>query len=190
MLSLEDIKTQKKTLRKTMKARKSTFSSAEKIKKSESIWHNIENLPAFKEAQTVMLYWSMDDEVYTHDFIEKWHKKKTLLLPAVDGDDLRIKIFDGIGSMRPGPDFGILEPVGNDYPEPEKIDMIIVPGVAFDHQNNRMGRGRGFYDRLLRQSNALKVGICFDFQYIPVVPTEPEDIKMDMVVVEQSDTQK
>lgn len=187
MLNSEDIKAQKRNLRKAIKISKNSLSLEEKKTRSQSIWQQIENLSEFKEARTIMLYWSMDDEVYTHDFIEKWHTKKTLLLPAVDGDDLRIKVFDGINSMRPGPDFGILEPTGHDYSEPENIDMIIVPGVAFDHNNNRMGRGRGFYDRLLCQSNAIKVGVCFLFQYIPVVPTEPEDIKMDMVVTEQPD---
>lgn len=171
-----------------MKTKKNTFSLEEKIAKSQSIWHEVENLSSFSEAQTVMLYWSMDDEVYTHDFIEKWYRQKTLLLPAVEGDNLHIKVFEGINGMQPGPDFGILEPIGRDFPDVKHIDMIIVPGVAFDHHNNRMGRGRGFYDRLLQQNNALKIGVCFDFQYLPVIPTEENDIKMDMVIVEHPET--
>ena len=62
--------------------------------------------------------------------------------------------------------------------------MIIVPGVAFDLQHNRLGRGRGFYDRLLSSLSAPKVGICFDFQLIDTVPTEPFDRLMDSVVSE------
>ncbi|EJW97620.1 5-formyltetrahydrofolate cyclo-ligase, partial [gut metagenome] len=63
-------------------------------------------------------------------------------------------------------------------------DIIIVPGVAFDKNRNRMGRGRGFYDRLLSDVNATKIGICFGFQISEDIPVEPFDKKMDMVITE------
>ena len=65
------------------------------------------------------------------------------------------------------------------------VEMIVVPGVAFDREGNRMGRGRGFYDRLLKSTpRAMKVGVCYDFQMIEDVPVEPHDVKMDCVVSE------
>ena len=78
-------------------------------------------------------------------------------------------------------DFNILEPQNEPYTG--DFDLIIVPGVAFDRKGNRIGRGRGYYDRFLCQHLDVKrIGICFDFQLVDEVPTEPLDIKMDEVI--------
>lgn len=145
----------------------------------------VEDLDRFREAKVVLLYWSMEDEVQTHDFVEKWYKSKTILLPCVDGDDLRLRQYTGADCMREGEQFGIGEPTGEEYTDLESVDAIIVPGVAFDKEGHRMGRGRGFYDRLLKSTpNAYKIGVCFDFQMVESVPVEPHDVMMDRVVGE------
>jgi len=145
----------------------------------------VEELDRFREAKVVLLYWSMEDEVQTHDFVEKWYKSKTILLPCVDGDDLRLRQYTGADCMREGEQFGIGEPTGEEYTDLESVDAIIVPGVAFDKEGHRMGRGRGFYDRLLKSTpNAYKIGVCFDFQMVENVPVEPHDVMMDRVVGE------
>lgn len=172
----------KKQLRKQIRERKKEFSLPEKIKLSEPIFEKIEKEELFKEAKVVLLYYSMDDEVYTHDFVEKHYKTKTILLPCVDGDDLILRQYLGIESMKAGEQFGILEPVGKEFNDLEKIDLMIIPGVAFDEEKNRLGRGRGFYDRLLKTVNATKIGVCFDFQVVEQVPTEDFDVKMDVVI--------
>lgn len=144
-------------------------------------------LALFRDARTVLLYWSMDDEVYTHDFVRQWYKSKCILLPCVDGDDLRLRQYTGPESMRPGPQFGIPEPTGPLFTDLDSVQMIVVPGVAFDLHRNRMGRGRGFYDRLLKSTpNATKVGVAFDFQIFDTIPTQPFDVPMDEVVSELS----
>ena len=118
--------------------------------------------------------------------MNEWYQKKKLLLPLIVGDDLRLLLYEGPESLKPGP-FGILEPKADGIEVPKnEIDLIIVPGVAFDKDKNRMGRGRGFYDRLLSTLNAPKVGICFGFQMIPQVPVEPLDKKMDYVITEDT----
>ena len=66
----------------------------------------------------------------------------------------------------------------------DELDLIIVPGVAFDHAGHRIGRGGGFYDRLLPQYRAVRVGICFGFQYLETIPAQEHDIRMDWVVTE------
>lgn len=172
----------KKQLRKQIRERKKEFSLSEKIELSRPVFEKIEKEELFKEAKVVLLYYSMDDEVYTHDFVEKHYKTKTILLPCVDGDDLILRQYLGIESMKAGEQFGILEPVGKEFNDLEKIDLMIIPGVAFDEEKNRLGRGRGFYDRLLKTVNATKIGVCFDFQIVEQVPTEDFDVKMDVVI--------
>ena len=176
---------EKKELRKIVRAAKGAVSLEEKIRRSMPIMQQVEQLTSFRNADTVLLYWSMDDEVYTHDFVKRWYKEKTLLLPCVDGDDLLLRQYTGPDSMQPGPQFGIPEPVGPVFEALEQVQMIVVPGVAFDHNKNRMGRGRGFYDRLLKSTpNAVKVGVAFSFQLFDTIPTEPFDVPMDEVISE------
>ncbi|MBR5777221.1 MAG: 5-formyltetrahydrofolate cyclo-ligase [Bacteroidales bacterium] len=174
----------KDELRKLVRAEKKKVSLEEKKQRSEKIWQQLETDPKFVSASVVLLYWSMADEVYTHDFVQKWAQKKTLLLPVVDGDTLRIKPFTTIDNMVISEQFGIGEPIGDDYTNLSDIDVIIVPGVAFDRKKNRMGRGRGYYDRLLSTCDAHKIGVGFDFQLFDTVPTQPFDIPMDSVVTE------
>ena len=172
----------KKALRINIKEIKRSFSREVALAQSEQIFSIIEKQNYFIEANTVLLYWSMTDEVHTHAFAEKWFSKKTILLPVVNGDTLDIKQFSGTSQMIPGEQFGIMEPQGSIYTDYSNIDLIIVPGVAFDKNNNRMGRGRGYYDRLLKLANATKVGVCFDFQFFDTVPVETHDIAMDAVI--------
>ena len=172
---------EKQELRRQIRAAKKAVPFCEKLTRSASIMQQVETLPQFVQANTVLLYWSMDDEVQTHDFVNRWYKDKTLLLPCVDGDELRLRRYTGPECMTAGEQFGIGEPVGDDFSG--NIDVIIVPGVAFDRQGNRIGRGRGYYDRFLCQHLDVKrIGICFDFQLVDAVPTEPLDITMDEVI--------
>ena len=146
----------------------------------------VEALPEFREARVVLLYWSMADEVQTHNFVERWYRDKVLLLPCVDGDDLLLRRYTGPECLVAGEQFGIGEPTGPVYTDLEAIELIIVPGVAFDREGNRMGRGRGFYDRLLKTTpKALKIGVAYDFQMLDSIPVEPFDVKMDRIITEQ-----
>jgi len=139
-------------------------------------------LPEFAESKVILAYWSMDDEVFTHDFIIKHYNEKKIILPVVKGDVLELKEFTGLSNLKKDDVFGIEEPIGEVFQDLETIDMIIVPGVAFDNKLNRMGRGKAYYDKLLKTTNALKVGVCFDFQMVETVPVDQFDIKMDMVL--------
>ncbi len=129
-----------------------------------------------------MFYWSMDDEVFTHDFVCKWSTDKQVILPVVNGSTLDLKVFKGVEHLVAGENYGIPEPDGELFTREQDIDFILVPGVAFDTNNNRMGRGKAYYDRLLHTLSAYKVGVCFHFQLLPSVPTDQYDIKMDKVI--------
>lgn len=177
---------QKKALRQKVRALKKEVSLADKKSRSECIWQQLEQMKDFQSAKVVMFYWSMEDEVYTHAMVQKWAGTKTILLPSVNGVELELKVFEGMHSMKAGEHFGILEPIGSSFEEHHKIDLIIVPGVAFDKMNNRMGRGKAYYDKLLKTTTCPKIGVCFSFQYFDEVPTDQYDIKMDRVIVERS----
>ncbi len=168
-----------------MRELKRAVTPEEKLRRSETVMRGVEALPEFQRARVVLLYWSMADEVQTHAFVERWYKEKTLLLPCVDGDDLRLRQYTGPECMVAGEQFGIGEPSGEEWTDLDAVELIVVPGVAFDRQNNRMGRGRGFYDRLLKSTpNAVKVGVAYDFQILDSIPVEPHDVKMDRVITE------
>lgn len=175
----------KKELRKQIRAAKKAVPFYEKCSRSAPIMRQVEELPQFQESQTILLYWSMEDEVQTHDFVNRWYKEKTLLLPCVDGNDLRLRQYTGPECLKEGEQFGIGEPTGPEYTTLDNVQMIIVPGVAFDHSGNRMGRGRGFYDRLLKSTpRAYKVGVAFNFQMVDHVPIEDFDVPLNAVIAE------
>ena len=173
---------EKKALRVEIRQLKRACPLEERRRKSLSVWEAVERDEVFQQAETVLAYWSMDDEVYTHDFVKRWAGSKTLLLPCVKGDELELRYFDGEERLQPGEGYAIPEPVGELFADWGKIDLILVPGVAFDKFGNRLGRGKGYYDKVLKQTGAYKLGVCFDFQLVERVPVEPHDVKMDRVV--------
>jgi len=176
------ISQEKKEVRIKIKELKKVFSLEEKKKKSTAIFEQIEKLEIFQKSAIIMAYWSMDDEVFTHDFILKWYQKKQFILPSVKGDELELRVFSGLQNMTEGTAFGIKEPQELFTDDLKTIDLILVPGVAFDKQNNRLGRGKAYYDKLLKNTRAYKIGICFDFQLLETIPTDEFDIKMDTII--------
>jgi len=174
----------KKALRREIKELKKEISAQERHIRSEMIMKKIEYHPAFVSALTVFIFWSMDDEVDTRDFIIKWADRKKFILPAVNGNELHLKEFTGIHKLVSGEMFEIPEPEGKPFTDYDDIDLAIIPGVAFDRDNNRLGRGKAYYDKTLHRlkGKAELIGICYDFQLIDKVPTEPHDVKLDGVI--------
>ena len=171
---------EKKELRANIKALKKQHTKEQLLEQSEKILAKLEQHPDFMKAEKVMLYSALPDEVQTQAFLEKWHLKKQIILPTVVGDDI-IPVEFGKDTAFAVGDFNILEPQNEPYTG--GFDLIIVPGVAFDRCGNRLGRGRGYYDRFLSQHLSTKrIGICFDFQLVEAVPAEAFDIKMDEVL--------
>ncbi|MBQ7984016.1 MAG: 5-formyltetrahydrofolate cyclo-ligase [Bacteroidales bacterium] len=180
-----DIKEQKKELRRQIRKLKSLLTKEEKEILSAKIFEKLEQCNEFVSSHCVLMYWSMDDEVCTHGFVNKWYKDKVILLPCVEGDDLVLKQFKGEENMTEGEQFAIPEPKGEEFTRTDEIDLMIIPGMAFDMQKNRMGRGRGFYDRLLQTCNCTKIAVGFDCQMTQSVPVEPFDVKMDKIITDK-----
>lgn len=161
-----------------------TRHSSSTTRQSAEILAALEAHPAFRAATTVLLYHSLKDEVDTHEFIRNWSREKRILLPVVVGDDLELRLYTGPEDLKPGA-YDIEEPTGELFTDYADIDFIAVPGVAFDRNGNRLGRGKGYYDRLLpRIPSAYKAGICFPFQLVEEVPAEPFDIRMDEIITQ------
>lgn len=180
--SKQTIDQEKKQVRKEMKALKSKYSFEQKKALSVPILKSLEQIPEFIQAKTIMLYWSMEDELPTHDFVCKWAQKKRIILPCVKGETLELRVFEGADVLVEGEKYGIPEPTGSVFRTEDKIDLIVVPGIAFDRQRNRMGRGKAYYDRLLHSLSAYKLGLCFAFQVLEQVPVDEHDIRMDEIV--------
>ena len=175
----------KNELRNKVRTLKLEYSLEQKKQKSHLVFEKIELDRDFRRSQIVLVYWSMLDEVFTHDFIQKWAQSKTILLPVVDGANLILREFEGLERMKEEGKYRILEPQGKDFVDLDLIDYAIIPGVAFDLFNSRLGRGKAYYDKLLGQLEAKKVGVCFDFQLFDLVPIGKYDVAVDVVVTDK-----
>ena len=154
-----------------------------KEEKSNIIFDKIISLKEYQQAKTIALYKSLSSEVNTGKLIDySLSIGKTVLLPKVIGNDLVFyEVTNKTIFMKSS--FGVYEPMEkNSYDE--KIDLIIVPGVCFDKKNNRLGFGKGYYDRFLINNKTKKIGVCFKEQLIDNIPTDKFDIKMDLIVTD------
>ena len=175
----------KKELRQQIAMLKKQLSTAERMAASLEVEHRVMASQQWNDAQVVLLYHALPDEVSTAVLMEAGMKEgKRVLLPVVVGDELELRVYEGPEAMKKGA-FGILEPTGEVFPpaQYEDIQLAIVPGVAFDPDGHRLGRGKGYYDKLLpRLKNAFKMGICWSFQRLQQIPAEAHDVKMDWTI--------
>lgn len=173
----------KHTIRQRIKTQKSLLTEAERLAGAAAVFAAVEHTAAFMLAEHILMYNSLPDELSTREFIAKWAGRKHFYLPRVNGVNLEVLPYDRT-RMHLGA-FRIEEPDGTDTIDPGTMDLIIVPAVAMDREGNRLGRGKGFYDRLLPQTRAMTIGVGYDFQLVAEgIPAEPHDAPLDMVVTE------
>ena len=179
----------KRALRATILARRRALSREQWQSASLSAQERLIAREEFKRATCIALYAPAHNETDTFLILSTaFGAGKRVLYPAVCGDQMVFRQVDGIECLREGC-FGILEPcsTGCDH-QADEADLIVVPGVAFDHAGHRIGYGKGFYDRFLQHPGrtAHLVGLCHDFQLIDgTIPAEPHDIRMEMIVTDQ-----
>lgn len=170
---------EKTFVRQQIARQKEYLSDIQKANKAKVVFESIEQEKAFIDAKTILLYWSMPDELPTHDFIRKWSSEKQILLPVVKGHEMLIKPYKDEENLVANK-WGIWEPdVQGQFMR--AIDLVIVPGIAFDKRKNRLGRGKGYYDKYFTNKRIVKWGVCFDCQLLEKIPAAPFDIKMDKV---------
>lgn len=171
---------EKDLLRKQIKTAVALLSPEEKHESAAALKKRIEALPLFAEARTILLFHSLPDEVCTHEWIADWRFQKEILLPVVKGDTLVVRPYAPDKMIKGS--YGIAEPAGDDVTDYSDIDLVVVPGVGFDPQGNRLGRGKGFYDRLLKKIKAPFIGVAYDCQIVEEIPSLPHDVAMSLVV--------
>ncbi|MCK5287911.1 MAG: 5-formyltetrahydrofolate cyclo-ligase, partial [Candidatus Omnitrophica bacterium] len=160
-------------------------------RRSQNVENRLEDLPEYKKAKNVMVYYPLKGEVNILEMIRKAMRYKRFFFPVMELKSKNLRIFEVSNLDK---DF-ILGPYGVREPDTKKtreavmseIDMVIVPGLGFDRQKNRLGRGAGFYDRFLKKitSPVTKVGIAFDLQILENLPVNLSfDQKIDILVSE------
>ena len=193
----------KEDLRREIRRRKQQYTPSQLEELSEPIIARLR--PLLADARVILAYYSLPDEVNTHQLIDDLVSEgKTVLLPKVlDATTMELRLYTGPHDLASGP-FGILEPTGSPFPLSTfspSIDVALIPGIAFDALGHRLGRGRGYYDRFLRTMGTVPsvsseanyrgtvpsvrprlIGLCFDFQKVEAVPFDANDIPIDIVI--------
>jgi 5-formyltetrahydrofolate cyclo-ligase len=175
------VNTSKSTLRERIRARLAELPATEVRAHSASVWERLAVLPAFPPAQSVMTYVSHGNEIDTHGLIRQLLAMgRQVCVPAFAGEYVPAVIHDFDADLVEGR-FGILEPKSVIPANPE---VWLVPGLAFDVKGNRLGRGGGFFDALLRRATGAKIALAHDFQLLDEVPAETHDVRVDFIVTE------
>jgi len=170
----KELREKYKLIRKNIKNKK---------EKSNIIFNKIINCEEYKKSKIIAIYKNLKDEVETNDLVEYSIKDKIVCLPKVVGDNLIFiktnnKDFE-IGS------FGIEEPIGEEI-DTKEIDLFIIPGICFDKELNRIGFGKGYYDKV-NYNNSKRIGICFEEQICDeIIDVDKYDIKMNKVITNKN----
>lgn len=174
----------KKTIRQNIRDRKRQFTQQQLDELSLAVISKLLEHPRIQEATTLLLYYSLPDEVNTHDLVNLLTQqgKKILLPKVIDGENMEIRDYTGPQDLQMG-SYNILEPTGQLITDYGAIEVAVVPGMSFDTHCNRLGRGKGYYDRfLVKIPQAYKIGVCFDFQKLESIPTGEYDLPMNEVI--------
>lgn len=174
----------KTNIRKKIFQLRKTYSDEEIQDMSREITKKVISLPAFKNAQRILAYADYNHEVVTKYLIEEaWQAGKEVAVPKVVGRDMVFYKLTDFSQLYPGY-FNIPEPQTGEAVFWEEA-LMIMPGVAFDRNNHRVGYGGGFYDRFLEKHQKLeRLAVAFSFQLLSEVPTEPTDIFPQILVTE------
>lgn len=146
---------------------------------SEQLCARIRHQEAFEKAKVIMMYYPIQNEPDLRPLMDEYQNEKVILLPIAHRKVIEMRQYKGRSDLHRG-HFGIPEPTGAPYTGAP--DLIIVPGIAFDKECNRLGRGGGYYDRFLKRFHqAKKYAVAYDFQIVEKVPMATFDTQIDGV---------
>jgi len=163
-----------------------TQKEEDRSRKSKIIQNKLLRNKVFRKAKIVMFYIAFGGEVNTEEMIREAKKIGKLICVPIcrkDKETMQPAIFEDSAKLKRGP-YGVLEPVAEALVEPKDVDLIIVPGLAFDKKCNRLGRGKGYYDRFLSKlsDKTPSIGLAFDFQILPLIPTTVRDVSVKKII--------
>ena len=181
----------KKEIRKMILARRDAMTETDRIQKSAIVCRELLKTKAYQEADTILCFLSYASEIATFPFLQECFREgKSVYVPKVNGDEMHFFRIRETSDLEKGYK-GIPEPVHTDdefCAADERMVLLIMPGVAFDECGNRIGYGKGFYDRFLSGGfNGCKIAICFDCQIVKKNSFEVDetDVKPDFVLSEK-----
>jgi 5-formyltetrahydrofolate cyclo-ligase len=186
---METTAQEKVASRNRMRAKLAALTEADVRAKSAAVWERLSVLPEFAGAQRLLIYVSKGREVDTHGLIQQLLAMgRQVCVPQFDAAEQKyvaclLRDFHAdLGAGR----FGILEPKPDAFKPvaASQIEAALVPGLAFDETGNRLGRGMGYFDHLLRDVRGAKIALAYDFQILSEIPVEAHDARMDFIVTE------
>jgi len=182
----ETIAKQKAELRHRMRSELKRLSPAVRLAGSGQVCSRLQAQPIWREARSVLLFAPLPDEVDVAPLFKlALVAGKKLALPRFEhrGQSyVASRVVNPTEDLRPGR-FGISEPAETCAGVPlNELDFLVVPGVAFTLDGRRLGRGKAFYDRLLASARGITCGVAFDEQIVDAIPTEPHDIRLDLIL--------
>lgn len=177
----------KSDLKRRLRAERIQMSERAVSEKSLRIYRRLIDMPAYQLARRLACYVSIKNEVDTRTVILKaiGSGKQVGVSVAREDGDMDFQAILGLSDLRPV-QYGLREPVPNSKQVllPHTIDLVLIPGTAFDRLGHRIGSGGGYYDRFLTRTDAVRIGLSYGFQIIDRVPAEPHDVKMDWIITE------
>ncbi|MBU0667990.1 MAG: 5-formyltetrahydrofolate cyclo-ligase [Candidatus Peregrinibacteria bacterium] len=176
----------KKQIREQILYKRTQQSPRDKAPKDKKIIETIEKLPEFQNAQNILIYIAIHGEVDLSQLFNKYKGSKNFILPRLNQSDSSLILYHikSLDDLEKGT-FSIPEPKEDLEKIPlEKIDLAIIPGVAFALDGNRIGYGGGSFDRLLLKLNCTKIGIAYQFQIVENIAGEDHDQKVDLIITE------
>lgn len=175
----------KQTIRKHMRQLNRSLTVEERADLSQQLFARVEQIDAFVRARCVAAFCALSDEPESREALLRWAQAgKRVVVPRVEGEEMHFYDFDP-ATLSAGA-FGIAEPTADARRcAPSEIDLMIVPAVALTAAGDRLGRGKGYYDRYLAQSafRAYTIGVGYRHQLLDRLPTEPHDHPLTQVVV-------
>lgn len=176
----------KNQLKESMLEKRNSLPKGEILEKSAQIQKNLFNLQQYKKSKAVMFFVSINSEAYTHEMIRESLKDKAVVVPKVMHHEIEASLIIDFDNLVPSGKFGILEPIETMNIAYKNIDVVLVPGIAFDIEGHRVGYGFGYYDKFLAKvPKAVKIGLAFDFQIVDKIPREQHDVPVDIIVTEK-----
>ncbi len=180
------LKQAKRALRREVLAERDALASDDRTARSEAIAERFLELTEVADAETALAFWSFGSEVETAPLIARLRSRgTTVALPRIEGNDV-VPVVATPGARMSATSFGAMEPAEGRVLDVAELDLVVVPGVAFDRSCGRVGYGGGYYDRLLgeRRAGAAAIAIAFGLQVVDRVPSGAVDRRLDGVVTE------